>query len=148
MLFRSLRSALGFPAQPVEEDDSEPYDLEVPACVSTRGSRLKIVIGKDGGHTRYEPDASLIKGIVRAHDWLDRLRTGKAKSIRDIAVAESLTGSYVTRLMRLAFLAPDIVEAILDGGQPVELTTKQLLRDVDLPLDWREQRRLLGFDPA
>ena len=61
------------------------------------------------------------------------------------AVAENLTGSYVTRVLRLAFLAPNIVEAIITGTQPVELTLDRILRGGTLPLTWPEQRRHLGF---
>ena len=56
-----------------------------------------------------------------------------------------MIGSYLTRLLRLTFLAPDIVTAILEGGHPPGLTAHKLMRDTRLPLDWDEQRRLLGF---
>ena len=59
-----------------------------------------------------------------------------------------MTGSYVSRVLRLAFLAPDIVEAILGGRHPVELTAERVLVHEDLPLNWREQRHRLGFDPG
>ena len=54
-------------------------------------------------------------------------------------------GSYVTRMLRLSFLAPDIVAAILKGKQPAELTASRLARWKNLPLDWAEQRKALGF---
>jgi hypothetical protein len=60
-------------------------------------------------------------------------------------VADSRRRSHLTRLARLAFLAPDIVVAILEGRQPVELTSRSLLRVGNLPLAWNEQRRVLGF---
>ena len=53
---------------------------------------------------------------------------------------------YVARLLPLAFLAPDIVTSVLAGTQPVHLTTEMLTRRANLPLDWEEQRALLGFD--
>jgi hypothetical protein len=56
------------------------------------------------------------------------------------------TPLYVARLIPLAFLAPDIVEKILSGAQPVDLTTDELTKRIDLPLDWAEQRGALGFD--
>ena len=86
--------------------------------------------------------------MSRAHDWLHRLKTGGASSIRDIAHAERLTGSYVSGVLRLAFLAPNIVEAMIEGTQPVDLTAKRLIRREDRPLDWHERRRRLGFVPA
>jgi site-specific DNA recombinase len=56
-----------------------------------------------------------------------------------------ITASYATRLVRLAFLAPDIVAAILAGKQPAGLTANKLMADTRLPLDWRDQRTALGF---
>ena len=58
---------------------------------------------------------------------------------------EGMTSSWVTRVVRLAFLAPDIVAAILKGKHPRELNAARLLRDSRIPLDWRQQRSLLGF---
>ena len=62
------------------------------------------------------------------------------------ASAEGVTRRYVARLIPLAFLAPDIVEKILSGAQPVDLTTDELTKRIHLPLDWAEQRGALGFD--
>jgi site-specific DNA recombinase len=56
-----------------------------------------------------------------------------------------MTGSSFTRLIRLTFLAPDIIRAILDGRHPPELSARRLLADTRFPLDWDEQRNLLGF---
>jgi len=57
------------------------------------------------------------------------------------------TGRSVARVIPLAFLAPDIVASILDGTQPVDLTAQKVIKQIDLPLDWAEQRTLLGFAP-
>ncbi len=143
-----LRAALRFPPGNEEGDIPDLHDLAIPARITTRGVRLKLVIGSNSDRARREPDPALIKAISRAHDWLHRLKTGKASSVREIANAEELTGPYVSCVLRLAFLAPDIVEAILEGAQPVELTAKRLLRREDLPLDWHKQRRRLGFVTA
>ena len=62
-----------------------------------------------------------------------------------IANEERITASYATRLVRLAFLAPDIVAAILAGKQPAGLTANKLMADTRLPFDWRDQRAALGF---
>ena len=63
----------------------------------------------------------------------------------EIAKREGVAGSYVTRLFRLAFLAPDIVTAILDGRHPPTVNAAKLLKDTRLPLDWDEQRAALGL---
>jgi hypothetical protein len=65
--------------------------------------------------------------------------------LEDIAREERITSSYATRLVRLTFLAPDIVAAILAGQQPAGLTANKLMADTRLPLDWRDQRAALGF---
>jgi hypothetical protein len=74
--------------------------------------------------------------------------SGRVGSLVEIAEAEGITESYVGRLLPLAFLAPDIVESVLAGTQPVHLTTEMLTKRVDLPIDWREQETLLGFKRA
>ena len=65
--------------------------------------------------------------------------------MNDLAVVEGVSAPYVTRIMYSAFLAPDIVEAILAGKQPPGLTLKKLKTCLSLPIDWNEQRKLLGF---
>jgi hypothetical protein len=77
--------------------------------------------------------------VWAASEWSGR-------SFAEIASAEGVTRRYVARLIPLAFLAPDIVEKILSGDQPVDLTTDELTKRIDLPLDWAEQRGALGFD--
>ena len=72
--------------------------------------------------------------------------SGNAKSLRDIARAEAVTDRYVSHVMPLAFLAPDIVEAILFGTQTVDLSVEKLTKRITLPLGWGDQRTLLGFD--
>jgi hypothetical protein len=76
--------------------------------------------------------------------WFEDLRTGAVGSVKEIAAREQIPASEVSRQLPLAFLAPAIVTAILEGRQPVELTAKALKR-IDLPLDWSEQSRGLGF---
>ena len=88
-------------------------------------------------------NAPLIKAVARAHRWKHRF-SGEAPSISAIAREEGVTKRYVARIMRLAFLAPDIVEAILDGRQPADLELERLLRGI--PVAWPEQRRALGFE--
>ena len=83
-------------------------------------------------------DETLIKALVRAHRWRRRIESGRAKSITDLAEQEGVTIAYVCRLLPLTCLAPDIVEAILDGRQPKGLRLAEMLGNG--PLDWSEQR--------
>ena len=110
---------------------------------SRRGTRV-IVLG-DGPQMQRSADPALVKMMVRAHSWLARLTSGEATALCEIARAERVTSSYVARVVHLACLAPDIVEAVLEGRQPVELTAERLGRMLPLPLDWAEQREALGF---
>lgn len=66
--------------------------------------------------------------------------------MQQMAEAENVTRSYVYRFIRLAFLSPDIVKAIMTGKAPETLTADKLIRHITLPIDWKEQRELLGFD--
>jgi hypothetical protein len=66
-------------------------------------------------------------------------------TLTETSRAEGISRSYLTRVARLAFLVPDIVGAILEGRQPTSLTAARLIRITQLPLDWSEQRKALGF---
>jgi hypothetical protein len=87
-------------------------------------------------------DETLVKALVRAHRWRRRIESGQAKSITDLAEQEGVTDAYVCRLLPLTCLAPDIVEAILDGRQPKGLRLVDMLGNGPLP--WEEQRASWG----
>ena len=119
----------------------------VPARIRRRGIEMRLVL--DGTCAQAaKPDPALIKAVARAHGWFDDLATGRAKTIGGIAEKEGVSDRYVSHLMPLAFLAPDIIGAILAGTQPADLTAETLIKRTDLPLDWAKQRALLGFDRA
>ena len=80
---------------------------------------------------------------TRGRAWFEKLAAGRARSLRELAERDGITRRYVWRLVDLAFLSPELVEAILHGGQPVELTATRLT-ELDLPLDWTDQRSLLA----
>jgi hypothetical protein len=85
----------------------------------------------------------LDEALVRAHRWRRRIESGQARSITDLAEEEAVTDAYVCRLLPLTCLAPDIVEAILDGRQPKGLRLAEMLGDG--PLGWSEQRWAVGL---
>ena len=89
------------------------------------------------------PDETLIKALIRAHRWRRRIESGRAKSITDLAEQEGVTDAYVCRLLPLTCLAPDIVEAILDGRQPMGVRLAEVLGNG--PLAWNTQRETWGF---
>ena len=86
----------------------------------------------------------MVRLIGRAHAlWAALLRDNV--TITELAEREGVTSSYVTRLVRLTCLAPDIKAAIMGGQQPVGLTADKLMLDSRLPLAWSQQRQVLGF---
>ena len=88
-------------------------------------------------------DPTLLKANARGRAWFEELAAGRARSLRELAERDGITRRYVRRLGDLAFLSPELVEATLQGRQPVELTAKRLA-ELDLPLDWTDQRSLLA----
>ncbi|MGO9214343.1 MAG: hypothetical protein ACLP9S_10665 [Syntrophales bacterium] len=88
-------------------------------------------------------DQTLLKTIVRAHKWFNDLATGKMKNMAEIASREDVDRSYVSRVVNLAFLAPDIIETIIEGHQPADLNVEKLTKRTDLPLEWARQCQIL-----
>jgi hypothetical protein len=92
------------------------------------------------------PDPALLRVFARAHDFRERLTQDPGHSAHDSARAENVTAAYIYATLRLAWLAPDITEAIANGRPPRQLTAQMLFRlAADIPLDWSQQRKLIGF---
>lgn len=89
------------------------------------------------------PNTNLIRCVVRAHDWVKKLQTGELECIKAIADQTGMNHKYVARMLKVAFLAPDITEAILDGQQPSKLTVIEILKP--FPVAWTDQRHHFGF---
>ena len=130
-----LRSALGL--SKAADDDVEPILLRAPLNMRRRGVQTKMVLG-DRPVDR-EPDQALVTAVARGHVWAQQLINGEVATIGEIAKAEGLTVSYVGHVVRLGFLAPDLVEAVLQGTQPQDLTADALIHDAGLALGWAEQ---------
>ncbi len=117
---------------------------EIPMQLRRRGIEQRLVIEADGG-VSVKVDQVLLKAVARAHCWFAELVTGRSASMVAIAKREGVGKQYVSRLMRLAFLAPELVERIVEGRQPLELTAQSLLTSrVTLPLSWAAQKQALG----
>ncbi len=123
---------------------SESKTTNIPMTFRSRGGKTVIVL-PDGsrGVVRREAtiDNTMVKVIARAFRWQCLLYNGTYATIEDLAIAEKINPSYISRVLRLAFLSPKVVQAILDGKQPVWLTMKDLLRPH--PNNWPEQERVL-----
>jgi len=140
----SLRCRIGHGNDRSQDSGTGTIPLDIPVWLQRRGIEMKFVI-TDESATTINPDLRLIATLARAHRWSEELRTGVASSIGDLVARHGVDQGDVSRCLPLAFLAPDIVEAILQGCQPGELTAARLKR-IRLPLSWVEQRRLLGFN--
>jgi hypothetical protein len=129
----------------------EPSDsaLELTAAVdfTRRGAETKLVLQGLAQQThKSRCDPALIKAIARGRAWFEELATGRARSLQVLAKREGISRRYIRRLVGLAFLSPELVEAILQGRQSVDLTATRLT-ELDLPLDWIEQHELLQAKP-
>jgi hypothetical protein len=130
------------PPNGASDGASSDLILSVPARLARAGLGTKLIVE---GEQTAEPDPTLIKLLLKAEALRTMLMTGGVASIEEIAQREGVTSSYVTRLLRLAFLAPDITAAILNGRHSPELTAATLLRHSRLALDWAHQSATLGF---
>lgn len=128
----------------IEADVNDCVTLTKPIKLRRRGIGARLVIGEPG-EMQAKPNPNLCALIARARMWFEQLASGDVPSVRAIAVRDKVHETEVSRALPLAFLAPDIVTAILDGSQSEEITTKSLRRISDLPLAWNQQRQRLGF---
>jgi site-specific DNA recombinase len=116
----------------------------VPLTMKKRGVELKLVIQNEPSSPS-NVDRVLLKTIARAHRWFDQLVSGEATSLNAIAAREGLNYRFVGKIVRLALLAPEIVEAISERRQPPELSAELLTKHLALPLDWDDQKRFLNL---
>lgn len=117
--------------------------VRVPLTIRKRGGR-KVVISPEGTVVPCAPrqatttaDPALVKALARAFRWRRMLEDGRYATVSDIARAEKLERTYVGDILRLTLLAPRVVETIIEGRQPAELTLSGLLKP--LPIEWDAQ---------
>ena len=124
------------------EFDGKTVIVHIPMKWKRRGGR-KVIIAPDGGDVwapaKPRPDETLIRGLARAHRWKRLLEEGKFRSAAEVAETEKVTRSFVNRLLRLTLLAPDMVEAILEGRHAKRLMLEELMGS--MPNVWEEQRQ-------
>ena len=119
---------------------SASITVRVPITIRKRGGR-RLVVAPDGtagwSPPRARIDNTLVKALARAHRWKKMLDDGRYGSVTELAAGEKLDRGYLGRILMLTLLAPDIVEAIMDGRQPAELGV-HVLRE-GFPMEWGEQ---------
>ena len=125
---------------------ADVISVDLPMTFKKRGGR-KVIVLPDGTHGNPVPmatiDNTMIKAVARAFRWQKLLENGTYRCLDEIAKAEKIGPSFVSRVVRLALLAPDIVEAILAGKQPARLTLWDLVQP--FPVEWAGQRLQFGM---
>ena len=134
--------------RPTASVADETITVRIPLVFRKHGGR-KTVISPDG--LTWEPssplvDSALVKALARAFRWRRLLDEGVHATFDELAKAERVSQSYVSRVLRLTLLAPDIIEAILDGRQPEGLRLEDMLNE--FPVAWVEQRVSLSREGA
>ncbi|MBX9792744.1 MAG: recombinase family protein [Burkholderiaceae bacterium] len=127
---------------------SEPMltTLTVPAQLKRCGQAVRLIVKAAVDPKTRTPDPRLLGLLAKAQGWFKLLSSGQVDSVLSIARQHRMASADVTRVVYLAFLAPDIVQTIVRGTQPLDLNIKRMLAAAPLPMDWAEQRRVLGFD--
>ncbi|WP_422344690.1 recombinase family protein [Parasphingorhabdus sp.] len=121
-------------------DGTERTEVQVDAKLAKQGKELKLIIPATGTNIKPAPDPTLQKLVAQAFAAQDQLLHGK----HNPALA-SYSRRYLGQLVRISWLAPDIIASIMDGTQPVDLNGRKLTRANAIPLDWPSQRKMFGF---
>jgi hypothetical protein len=130
-------------AAPTVTRDGDAIVIDIPMNLRRRSGRKEVVLPPGVAPTApAAPPTPLALAVARAFRWQEMIESGQAKSNSDLARKLKLDQSYIARTIRLASLAPDIVEAILDGQEPDGLSLKDMRADI--PLLWDEQRDQVG----
>jgi len=122
-------------------DAAQMLTVRVPLTIRKRGGRkLVLTPGAMANRGASAADTTLVKALARAFRWRRMMETGRYGTLNELAAAEKINSSYVSRLLRLTLLAPDIIEAILDGWQPDGMTLPALMEP--FPVEWVGQHDL------
>jgi len=141
-----VRTGAAWSLNDAPDSDSPSTSIEVPVQLKRCGMAVRMIVRAPGKAANRRPDSKLIALISKAHKWFEKLTSGRYDSIKAIAQDERVTPSYVTHVIYLAFLDPGIVQRILSGDHPLELSADRPIRMVPLPESWVEQRKLLGMN--
>jgi len=125
--------------------DGNHLVVRIPLQFKRRGGRKEIIVpqGLDArDQAQPRTNSALVLAVARAHRWKELLESGRYATIRELAADLGLDNSYVARMLRLTLLAPEIIEAIMQGDEPDGLSLAKLVNPPGL---WLEQRQHLGF---
>jgi site-specific DNA recombinase len=127
----------------VDEKNESARTIKLSLRPARPRERKEIIVPSNSGTQPHRVDQELILALARARSWIRALRQGEFVDTAEIAQRFRLSDPHVRRLLRFTYLAPDIVEAIVEGRQPRILTVKLLLKGI--PLEWADQRAAFGF---
>jgi hypothetical protein len=118
----------------------ETISVHVPFAIRKYGGRKQVVApnGKPAATEKTRVDSTLVKALARAFRWKKMLESGQFNTITELATHEKMALTYMTRVLRLSLLSPEVVEMILDGRQPPEMTLAVLLEPFSV--EWNGQR--------
>ena len=134
-----LATTLGIESQ---AEDGTSITFDIPARLTRTGRSVRLVYSDGRVSPERKPDPTLLRLLVKSRRWWGELARGEV-DIKTLAMTEGVTPSYMTRIVRLAFLAPDTVEAILTGRQPATIDGKRLAEG-EIAIDWKMQSLLFG----
>lgn len=138
-----VRKPVASSAAAAQADDDGPQVHRAPLPAPRPRARKEIIVPGGQNSSPRRVNHALILAIARAKSWMRDLRSGRYADTTDIARQFQLNDAHVRRILRFGYLAPDIVEAIIEGRQPRPMTVKRLLRGV--PCVWADQRSAFGF---
>lgn len=121
-----------------------PVRIEVACHLVRRSKEVRLAVAPKSAHGDPDIDPSLVKLLVKAHAAREALLASGGLSLAEVSKAEGHDPHYFSVLVKLSYLAPDITEAILEGRQPPRLNRQVLARIRNLPMDWSEQRKVIG----
>jgi hypothetical protein len=131
---------VGKSRRPTLSRDGLTISVHIPITLRHQGGRKQVVTPSDAAPWIPKVsriDSTLVKAVVRAHRWRNLLESGRHATVRDLAKAEGINESYLSRILRLTLLAPPIIQSVLEGRQSANVELEGLLGP--FPLNWREQ---------
>ena len=130
----------------IPDREADIQVIKVPAKLKRCGIETRFVVNNDTGQGPHVISVKAMQdALLKALQWHEGLVSGTIESTADIAKSEGITQRYIVRILKLAFLAPDIMEAIIAGRLPGDLTLTRLKKG--FPMKWDHQRKVLGFTP-
>ena len=130
----------------VKSADGSDQSIVVPVALKRCGQAMRLIVQGPHAPKAREINPHLVALLAKSHRWFEALKSGQSPSILSIAEAHGVESSDVTQTVYLAFLAPDILERLVRGDHPEWLGVRRLLAMAPLPVEWAEQRRVLGLD--